>query len=179
MLQGEPPGPGGEPRFAEGQQQDGERHRGRRNRRDRGERREGQPRPERVGGVPPERIMPTQSVSPPAPPAPTAAPAAGFEPVREHRTPAPVPEFEPRQEPRVIPPPPPAPPPQDLDTALRESGLVMIETDRVRVREAEPGTEPQPVRPRRERRPAPPGVNEPLEQVETRGPDAPAESRLP
>jgi ribonuclease E len=171
MLQGGGPGQGGQPRLAEGQQQDGERHRGRRNRRDRGERREGQPRSERVSGVPPERIMTAPpAAAPVSRPAP-AAPTVGLEPVAEHRAPAPVPEIESRQEPRGM---PPAPPPQDLDTALRESGLVMIETDRGKVREAEPVTEALPPRPRRERRPPPPGANEPLEQVETRTGEAAA-----
>lgn len=85
---------------------------------------------------------------------------------------------EPRYEPSAMPPPPP-PPPQDLDTVLRDSGLVMIETDRGKVPEAEPEGEPQALRPRRERRAPPPGVNEPLEQVETRAGDAPGEPRLP
>jgi hypothetical protein len=78
-----------------------------------------------------------------------------------------------------MPPPPPPPPPQDLDVVLRDSGLVMIETDRGKVHEAEPEGEPQAPRPRRERRAPPPGANEPLEQVETRAGDAPGEPRLP
>jgi hypothetical protein len=44
----------------------------------------------------------------------------------------------------------------------------MIETAHDKLRETEPVAEEQPARPRRERRPPPPGVNEPLEQVETR-----------
>jgi ribonuclease E len=186
---------GGQPRPTEGQPQDGDRHRGRRNRRDRGERREGQPRPERVGGVPPERIMPPPPGPGAAAMAPPSALAPRFEPVEEHRGPPPVPEreplpelrtlppaplVEPLREARAAPPAPAAPPPQpDLDTVLRESGLIMIETAHDKVRETEPVTEEQPLRPRRERRPPPPGVNEPLEQVETRSADAPADPGRP
>ena len=185
VPQGGGPGQGGQPRSAEGQQQDGERHRGRRNRRDRGERREGQPRPEHPSGIPAERFMSTPSAAVPiAMAAVAAAPAAIPEP--EYRSPAPAPEPEPRYEPRHEPryepsamPPPPPPPPQDLDTVLRDSGLVMIETDRGKAHEAEPQGEPQAPRPPRERRAPPPGVNEPLEQVETRAGDAPGEPRLP
>ena len=54
----------------------------------------------------------------------------------------------------------------------------MIETDRGKVHESEPEAEPQPPRPRRGRRAPPPGLSEPLEQVETR-PEGPAEPRLP
>ncbi len=68
------------------------------------------------------------------------------------------------------PPPPPAPsaPPADLDTALRESGLVMIQTKADRLApqvEVEPAAPAQ--RPRRERRPPPADLNAPLMQVET------------
>jgi ribonuclease E len=179
MLQGGGFGPGGQPRLPEGQQQDSERRHGHRNRRDRGERREGQPRPERPSGVPPQRIMPARGAGAPAPLAPPEEPAARLEPVTEHRVQAP-PEFEPRREPPPVmsAPPPPSPAP-DLDTVLRESGLVMIETDRGKVRGVEPVVEAPPARPRRERRAPPPGVDEPLEQVETRGSDASAEPRLP
>jgi hypothetical protein len=91
------------------------------------------------------------------------------------------PQPEPRREPRATPPPPPPPPAPaaDLDVVLRDSGLVMIETDRGKVHEAEPEGVPQAPRQRRERRAPPPGVNEPLEQVETRPSDAPGEPRLP
>jgi ribonuclease E len=64
---------------------------------------------------------------------------------------------------------PPAPPPQaDLDTALRASGLVMIETSRDKVQAAAPPLEEAQVpRARRERRPPPPDLDTPLQQVET------------
>ena len=121
-----------------------------------------------------------------APPAITDAVVEHGSPPMAYRSPAPAPEppryepkHEPRYEPSAVPPPPSPPPQQDLDTVLRDSGLIMIETDRGKAQESEPGGEPQAPRPRRERRAPPPGVNEPLEQVETRGGDAPGEPRLP
>jgi len=56
----------------------------------------------------------------------------------------------------------------DIDTALRASGLVMIETDRDKV--SYTATEDEPVAPRvrRERRPPPPDLDQPLMQIETR-----------
>jgi len=67
------------------------------------------------------------------------------------------------------PPPPasPAPPPADLDTALRESGLVMIQTKADRVAPQAEVEQPPAPRPRRERRPPPADLNAPLMQVET------------
>jgi ribonuclease E len=67
------------------------------------------------------------------------------------------------------PPPPPAPPapPADLDTALRESGLVMIQTKADRVAPQVDVEQPPAPRPRRERRPPPADLNAPLMQVET------------
>jgi ribonuclease E len=172
--QGGGPGSIGQPRSGEGQQQESERRRGRRNRRDRGERREGHPRPEQVAGTPAERAAPAPSVAvPSAVAAVPAAPGAMAEPATETRSPGPV--VEPRVE-ASAPPPPPA---VDLDTVLRESGLVLIETDHARAQESEPSAEPQAPRPRRERRAPPPDLNEPLEQVETRAPSGPAEPRLP
>jgi len=80
--------------------------------------------------------------------APIAAPAAP-ERAREARPPAP-------------------PPPQiDVDSALRESGLVMIETSRDKAQAAAPMEEIQAPRVRRERRPPPPDLDTPLQQVET------------
>jgi ribonuclease E len=80
-------------------------------------------------------------------PAPIAAPAAP-ERDREVRPPAPAPQI-------------------DLDSALRESGLVMIETSRDKVQAAAPTEEVQAPRVRRERRPPPPDLDTPLQQVET------------
>jgi ribonuclease E len=62
-----------------------------------------------------------------------------------------------------------APPPQiDLDSALRESGLVMIETSRDKAQAAAPAVEEvEAPRARRERRPPPPDLDTPLQQVET------------
>jgi ribonuclease E len=57
----------------------------------------------------------------------------------------------------------------DLDQALRESGLVLIETDRARVDVSPAATEAVPMpRARRERRPPPAGLDEPMVQVETK-----------
>lgn len=67
------------------------------------------------------------------------------------------------------PPPPPArpAPPADLDTALRDSGLVMIQTKADRVVPPVEADQPPTSRPRRERRPPPADLNAPLMQVET------------
>jgi hypothetical protein len=62
-----------------------------------------------------------------------------------------------------------APPPQvDLDTALRESGLLMVTTKADRVAPQPEAEEPSAPRQRRERRPPPADLNAPLMQVETR-----------
>jgi hypothetical protein len=63
-----------------------------------------------------------------------------------------------------------APVPQaDLGEALRESGLVLIETDPTKAKTVAPIAAEPPAAPRapRERRPAPVGQDEPLVQVET------------
>jgi ribonuclease E len=81
--------------------------------------------------------------------APMAAAPAAPERAREARTPA-------------------SPPQIDLDSALRESGLVMIETSRDKAQAAAPAMEEvQAPRVRRERRPPPPDLDTPLQQVET------------
>jgi len=69
----------------------------------------------------------------------------------------------------------PAPAPQpELDEALRESGLVLIETDPSKAKAAEPVEAPAPApRAPRERRPTPVAQDEPLVQVETRSSDQP------
>jgi ribonuclease E len=120
-----------------------------------------------------------------APPAPEVVQVA-----EERAAPAPAPEpvqsFMPempaeREAPVVIAPaeavPQPAPaatavpaPQPNLDEVLKESGLVMIETQAGKAKsvDAPSGEEESPVeRPRRERRPPPPDLNQPLEQVET------------
>jgi hypothetical protein len=66
--------------------------------------------------------------------------------------------------------PPPAPR-ADLDAALRESGLVMIQTKADRVGPTVEAEEPAAPRARRERRPPPPDLNAPLMQVETQKSD--------
>jgi len=55
----------------------------------------------------------------------------------------------------------------DLETVLRASGLVMIETSPDKVH-ASPSVEPELPRGHRERRPPPPDLGTPLVQVETR-----------
>ncbi len=77
--------------------------------------------------------------------------------------PAPVAAAAPR-EPSAAPPPPPA---VDLDAALRESGLVMIQTKADRVAPAPEPEEALAPRPRRERRPPPADLDAPMVQVET------------
>jgi hypothetical protein len=101
------------------------------------------------------------------------------EPAPEYRSPEPEPWARDEQPRAMPPPPPPAPPPPNLDAVLRESGLVMIETVRGQAPAPEPEEEPQGRRPRRERRAPPAGLDEPLEQVETRGDDGKPEPRLP
>jgi ribonuclease E len=67
---------------------------------------------------------------------------------------------------------PPPPSPVDIDRALRETGLVMIETSRDKVQPAVPVEEAQAPRARRERRPPPADLDTPLQQVETRKSDS-------
>jgi hypothetical protein len=128
-------------------------------------------------------------MSPPSAVAGAAAagtvPAAIPEPVAAERRPEPVHEplsAEPGwrdEQPRAMPSAPPPPPPPNLDAVLRDSGLVMIETVRGSAPEPEREEAPQAPRPRRERRAPPAGLDEPLEQIETRGDGGPAEPRLP
>ena len=119
-------------------------------------------------GEPPAQQVPAAErafASPPADVAATQSPAPSFE-----RPPAAAPvaavPVSPERAPQMR---PPAPPPQaDLDTALRASGLVMIETSRDKVQAAAPPLEEAQVpRARRERRPPPPDLDTPLQQVET------------
>jgi ribonuclease E len=77
----------------------------------------------------------------------------------------PASERLPERAPEVRPPPPA--PRIDVDSALRESGLVMIETSREKVQTAASVEEVQVPRARRERRPPPPDLDTPLQQVET------------
>ncbi|HTO49241.1 MAG TPA: ribonuclease E/G [Burkholderiales bacterium] len=103
-----------------------------------------------------------------APVAPVAAPI--FESPRE--IPVAVTPAAPARAPEVRGPVSPPPPPIDVDRALRDSGLVMIETSRDKVQAAAaPVDELQAPRARRERRPPPADLNTPLQQVETRKSD--------
>lgn len=112
-----------------------------------------------------------------AAPVAAAAMAPVFEPQRETRAfeppreapviaEAPPIAVERRPEPRI-----PAPPPVNVDDALRDSGLVMIETSRDKVRADAPVDEAPVPRARRERRPPPSDLETPLQQVETRKSD--------
>jgi ribonuclease E len=189
---GQPPG---------GPREEGERRRGRRDRgerRERGERpergererREGQPRPEhaprpapapqREMFTPPAEVTAAAAAAAPAVTAAAEAFERRPEPVVEPR---PAPVVEPRPEPIVretvtaAPPPPPPAPQADLDSALRESGLVMIQTKADRVTAPVEVEEPAAPRARRERRPPPADLNAPLMQVETqKSPGATPES---
>ena len=66
---------------------------------------------------------------------------------------------------RPAPPPPPVADPAEIDRALRESGLEMIQTRSGS--QAAPSPEPEFVPAKRERRAPPPDLAEPLVQVET------------
>lgn len=99
-------------------------------------------------------------------PLPARAEPAPYQPAF---APAPTPEPDVRApEPEVRAPAPHAAPPSDLDAMLRESGLVMIETDRAKAPTSEGVEETELPRARRERRPPPADLNQPLVQVETR-----------
>ena len=81
---------------------------------------------------------------------------------------APPPPPPPAPEVRLAPPPPPPPPvadPAEIDRALRESGLEMIQTRPGS--QAAPLPEPEFVPAKRQRRAPPPDLAEPLVQVET------------
>ena len=79
---------------------------------------------------------------------------------------APPPPPPPAPEVRLAPPPPPAvADPAEIDRALRESGLEMIQTRSGG--QAAPSLEPEFVPAKRERRAPPPDLAEPLVQVET------------
>lgn len=66
--------------------------------------------------------------------------------------------------------PPPAPDPAEIDRALKESGLEMVQTRGGS--QAAPSPEPEFVPAKRERRAPPPDLAEPLVQVETGGQSA-------
>jgi ribonuclease E len=106
------------------------------------------------------------STVPAAPVAAALAPVAA--PVFESPQEAPIATPAPAERVRDARPPAPPPPRVDVDSALRESGLVMIETSRDKAQATAPTVEEvQAPRPRRERRPPPPDLDTPLQQVET------------
>jgi ribonuclease E len=122
---------------------------------------------------PPAEVPAAAAVAPVAAEAFERRPEPAFEP-------RPAPVAEPRPEPiarePVMASPPPAPQ-VDLDSALRESGLVMIQTKADRIPTPVEIEEPPAPRPRRERRPPPADLNAPLMQVETqKSPGATPES---
>ena len=87
-------------------------------------------------------------------------------PLREAETPAQS-QYQPAPT-QVAQPAPPAshaPDPAEIERALKESGLEMVQT-RAGV-QAEPPPEPEFTPAKRERRPPPPDLDEPLVQVET------------
>jgi len=110
--------------------------------------------------VEPAAIEPQAQAVPEVRPAPPPPPP----PVPEVR-PAPPPPPPPAPEVRLAPPPPPVPDPAEIDRALRESGLEMVQTRPGS--QAAPSPEPAFVPAKRERRAPPPDLAEPLVQVET------------
>jgi hypothetical protein len=80
------------------------------------------------------------------------------------------PRVQPQAAPSERPAPRSAPDPAEIDRALRESGLEMIQTRADS--QAAPPPEPQFVPAKRERRAPPPELAEPLVQVETGGQSA-------
>ncbi len=101
------------------------------------------------------------------PPAPvTVPPAAAEEPPRP--TPVEVAAAPSRHEPAPIA--TPKAPQPSVDEALRESGLVLIETSPDKAQAVATPVEEVPIAPRgpRERRAPPPDIDQPLQQVETR-----------
>jgi ribonuclease E len=96
-------------------------------------------------------------------------PEASYAPVEAREVPAAAPAAV-RPAPEA--PAPRQPDPAEIERALRDSGLEMVQTRAGRP--AEPSPEAEFVPAKRERRPPPPDLNEPLVQVETtRGPSEP------
>ena len=162
---------------------------GRGGRGERGERRDSPPhqvQPAAPAGVAPAGVAPAlapeRDMVTAAPPVEAAVAMAVAMPViAEAVQPRPAPIVETAAPlavaPVVIaaPPPPRRPaPPADLDTSLRESGLVMIQTKADRVVPQVEADPPAAARPHRERRPPPADLDTPLMQVETRKSDAEA-----
>lgn len=105
-------------------------------------------------------------------PEPSPAPVEAREvptraPVKAPEAPAPqAPEFErPTVKPALEAPAPREPDPAEIERALRDSGLEMVQTRAAGPIELPPDAEFVPAK--RERRPPPPDINEPLVQVET------------
>jgi ribonuclease E len=176
-----------------GERRDGDhggrrRRRGGRDRGDRGERRDGQGAPNRddqrqrqprgdarspIGPTPDELrsleaatqepLHPPHEAQPAPAPAPAsheAQPAPAPAPARHEAQPAPAPAPA-----RHEPPAPREPDPAEIERALKESGLEMVQTRASGPIELPPEAEFVPAK--RERRPPPPDINEPLVQVET------------
>ena len=132
---------------------------------DRGERGERRDRPEGPEQTPaPAETAPVEAAAAPAAPAYEVATAAPAMPPEPMRAPEPQPVTEPARVANARAPEPA--PAAKLDEALKERGLQMVET-RSEARVNLPPEEPQFVPAKRERRPAPASVPEPLVQVET------------
>jgi len=149
---------------------DHERQRQRRRRgRDRGDR--GEHRESRPQGELNEEHRPTQAaqLAPPAGPAPSPVPLDVQAPQRPEPAREPDAVMELKAQPAPARPPaspaPHAPDPVEIERALKESGLEMIQTRAGS--QAEPPPEPEFTPARRGRRPPPPDLDEPLVQVET------------
>jgi ribonuclease E len=174
------PARGPAPRAAPSDQREGEPgRRRRRGGRDRGERGERQGNPPWAPRREEQRPPAPPSADTPAP-APAAAQSSLFpapapqarEPVHgpvmaaAHEQDAPQPHSAPTAPAKhETPPGPRAPDPVDIERALQESGLQMVQTRPDAV--AEPVAEFEPVPAKRDRRPPPSELNEPLVQVET------------
>jgi ribonuclease E len=127
-----------------------------------------------VAAVPAEASAAAEAPAPapavaPAPAAPAPAPAAAPAPVvAEPAAPAPAPVAAPA--PAAAAPAPVVAAPADLNDLLEKAGLTLAATDPEKLRAAQEAAAQveTPVRPRRTRKPAPPPVDEPLIQVDTR-----------
>ncbi len=176
----------GNPNASEGDQEQRRRRRGGRDRdRDRGDRGEhrgqapGAPRGDdhrpAARAVPSDAPPAAESLPAPMPAAekPAFAPAAMMESKPEHQPiPAPMMESKPERQPvsapimeRAAQPAPRAPDPAEIERALTQSGLEMVQTRPIA--ESAPPQEPEFVPAKRERRPPPADLDEPLVQVET------------
>ncbi len=158
-----------------GEQRESEQRRRRQRGRDRGQGRD----QDRANAPAPARSEEQRPDQPPAPraetPAAAAAPLAAFssvdaapqaaEPMSSPSVVEPQVQVQAHAAPQQRPAPPPTPDPAEIDRALRESGLELVQTRADS--QAAPSPEPAFVPAKRERRAPPPDLAEPLVQVET------------